>query len=66
MGDVKGKIKSLFKRNTTKNFNKKTYVNKVYGGHKKLENPKKKSENKIMKAITDRIKKSLIETRNSM
>ena len=38
--DVKYKIMGLFKTNTTKDYNKTTRVNNVYGGGKKLEKSK--------------------------
>ena len=40
VGNVKDKIISLFKTNTTKDYTEPTHVNNVYGGGKKLTKPK--------------------------
>ena len=56
MSGVKNKIMSLFKTNTTKNYSKPKDANNVYGCWKPRKwKIKKQSEDKIIKAIEDRI-----------
>ena len=59
VGSVKDKIMSLFKTNTTKNYIKPARISNVYGGRKR---PRKQSEDKIIKAIDERIFRDIKNT----
>ena len=56
VGGVKDKIMSLSKSNATKNYSKPTRINNVHGDRKKL---RKKSKDKIIKGIENRIIKAI-------
>ena len=59
MDSVKDKIISLSKPNTTKDYNKPTRDKNLYGGGKNPREPKKQSEDKIIKNVRNlfRLKK---------
>ena len=59
VGSVKDKIMSLFKTNTTKNYIKPARISNVYGGRNR---PRKQSEDKIIKAIDERIFRDIKNT----
>ena len=62
VGGVKGKIISLFKTNTTKNYSELARDNNVFGVCKKprkLKIKKKQPDCKIVKAMEDRIIKHI-------
>lgn len=61
MGDIKDKVKSLFKTIPTKNYSKPIRISNVYGGQKKPRKPKmkKQSEDKIIKVVEYRVIKDI-------
>ena len=61
MGDIKDKVKSLFKTIPTKNYSKPIRISNVYGGQKKPRKPKmkKQSEDKIIIVVEYRVIKDI-------
>lgn len=51
MGDVKDKVKSLFKTRPTKNYSKPIRISNVYGGQKKPRKPKMRKQSEAIKDI---------------